>query len=181
MTTEKDELRRHIRKLKAQTGSDALLTESRQVLQSVEHDADFLSADTVLLYWSLPDEVNTHDFVRRWAQHKHVLLPRVCGDNLQLATYRSDDDLHAGAFNIMEPVGTTFTDYPQIRFALIPGMAFDADGHRLGRGKGYYDKLLPQLTNACKAGICFSFQMLETIPTEPHDVVMHKVFFWTKL
>ncbi len=180
MTAEKDELRRHIRKLKAQTGSAALLAESRQVLQSVEHDAGFLSADTVLLYWSLPDEVNTHDFVRRWAQRKHVLLPRVCGDNLQLATYRNDDDLHAGAFGIMEPTGTTFTDYRQITFALIPGMAFNGDGHRLGRGKGYYDKLLPQLPDARKAGICFSFQMLESIPTECHDVVMDKVFFGTK-
>ena len=175
MTT-KDELRRHIRRLKSQADSAVLRAESRQVLELVEHDAGFLAADTVLLYWSLPDEVYTHDFVRRWAQRKHMLLPRVSGSELELATYRGDEDLRAGSFGIMEPAGATFTDYGQIAFALVPGMAFDASGHRLGRGKGYYDKLLPKLVNARKAGVCFSFQMLENLVTERHDFTMDKVF-----
>lgn len=177
MTMTKDELRRHIRRLKSQAEGTVLLDESRRVLELVERDADFLAADTVLLYWSLPDEVDTHDFVRRWARRKHVLLPRVSGDELELATYRGDEDLRVGSFGIMEPAGATFTDYGQIAFAVVPGMAFDVSGHRLGRGRGYYDKLLPGLANARKAGVCFSFQMLENLITERHDFTMDKVFF----
>ena len=59
--------------------------------------------------------------------------------------------------------------------AIIPGVAFDRHGARLGRGKGYYDRLLPQLSNAYRIGICFPFQMLEHLPSEPHDVLMNEI------
>jgi 5,10-methenyltetrahydrofolate synthetase len=75
----------------------------------------------------------------------------------------------------MEPTGQLFTDYYAIGTALVPGMAFDAAGHRLGRGRGYYDRLLPQLHNARTVGVCFPFQRVAEVPTEAHDVTMHLV------
>lgn len=62
----------------------------------------------------------------------------------------------------------------KIDVILVPGVAFDAYGNRLGRGKGYYDKILKQ-TNAYKIGVCFDFQFIENVPTEVHDVKMDKV------
>ena len=75
----------------------------------------------------------------------------VKGDDLELRLYTGDDRLTEGAFHIDEPTGTAFTDYAAIDLAVIPGVAFDRRGNRLGRGKGYYDRLLPpaspRLTN----------------------------------
>ena len=74
----------------------------------------------------------------------------------------------------MEPTGEPFTDYEQIDIVLVPGMAFDAAGHRLGRGRGYYDRFLIQ--TACrKIGVCFPFQRVAEVPTDDHDVMMDEV------
>ena len=80
-----------------------------------------------------------------------------------------------GAYNIMEPVGEVFTDYAQIDLAVIPGVAFDRQLNRMGRGKGFYDRLLPQLGDAYKIGICFDFQLVESIECEEHDIRMDEV------
>ena len=62
-----------------------------------------------------------------------------------------------------------------IELVVVPGMAFDKQGHRLGRGKGYYDRLLPKLTNAYKLGVCFPYQYIEEVPTDEHDIRMDEV------
>ena len=131
-------------------------------------------ARTVLLYHSLPDEPDTHAFVRQWAREKRILLPVVVGDDLELRVYTDDDSLRAGAFHIAEPRGKAFTDYAAIDLAIVPGVAFDREGNRLGRGKGYYDRLLPRL-KAYKIGLCFPFQLVESIPAEAHDVRMDEI------
>ena len=77
-----------------------------------------------------------------------------------------------GVYGIEEPTGEAFTDYAAIDFIVVPGVAFDAKGNRLGRGKGYYDRLLPRIPTAYKAGICFPFQLVEEVPAESFDVRM---------
>ena len=77
----------------------------------------------------------------------------------------------------MEPTGEVFDNYTDIDLAVIPGVAFDKDGNRMGRGKGYYDRLLPKLGNTYKIGICLPFQLVEKIPTDEHDVRMDEVLF----
>ena len=118
-------------------------------------------AKTILMYYSLSDEVCTHDTVNRLVQAgKTVLLPRVTGDtDMELRIYTAPADLAAGHYGIMEPTGEVYTD-------------FDAQGHRLGRGKGYYDRFLPKAAKAYKIGVCFGFQKQETIPTDDNDVTM---------
>lgn len=134
------------------------------------------NCQTILLYHSLPDEVCTHQLIRDLAAvGKTVLLPTVVGEELQLHQYTGDTHLGTSAsFGIQESQGPLFTDHPLIDLAIIPGMAFTPQGDRLGRGKGYYDRLLPHLT--CPLiGIAFPFQLLPTIPTEPHDIRMTEV------
>lgn len=132
----------------------------------------FQQAHTVLLYHSLKDEVQTHSFIEKWSKRKRIILPVVVDDILELRAYTGSADLSIGSYGIAEPTGQAFTDYASIDLAIIPGVAFDAEGHRLGRGKGYYDKLLPLLPTALKAGVCFPFQLLEQIPAEPFDICM---------
>ena len=106
---------------------------------------------------------------------KQILLPVVIGNDLELRLYTGPQDLKKGAYGIEEPVGEPFTDYASIDLAIIPGVAFDVHGNRLGRGKGYYDRLLPRLPHIYKIGICFPFQLLEEVPTEALDVRMDEV------
>ena len=124
----------------------------------------------------MPDEVCTHDLIRTlYAQGKTVLLPTVVGDELSLHIYEGEDSLTIGkSFGIQESKGLLFNDYSRIDLAIIPGMAFTLQGDRLGRGKGYYDRLLPHL-HCPLVGIAFPFQILSFIPTEPHDIRMTEV------
>lgn len=149
-------------------------SQSADVLAALEAHPVFGAARIVLLYYSLKDEVDTHEFVRKWSGEKQILLPVVVGDELELRIYTGPQDLAHGAYGIEEPTGELFTDYAAIDLAVIPGVAFDALGNRLGRGKGYYDRLLPQLT-AYKVGICFPFQLVEEVPAEPFDISMDAI------
>lgn len=134
-------------------------------------------AKTVMLYYSLPDEVDTHTLVDSLLMsRKTILLPRVTGEEtMELRRYTGPSDLAIGAYNIMEPTGEVFADYVDIDLAVIPGVAFDSDGNRMGRGKGYYDRFLPLVPQAYKIGICFPFQKVESIPTDEYDVRMDEV------
>lgn len=148
------------------------------LLEKLEQHPKFASAHTVLLYYSLGDEVQTHDFVEKWYRQKTILLPVVKGDILELRIYAGKQSLKTGeAYHIEEPTGETFTAYEKIDFSIIPGVSFDTQGNRLGRGKGYYDKLLP-LLHSYNIGICYGFQVSEKIPAEPFDQVMNEV--WTE-
>ena len=170
----KAELRKHIRQLKA-LNQESALADSYLIMQALEADMHFQKAKTVLLYHSLSDEVNTHALINKWYSQKLVLLPKVVGDELELRCYHGTHELKKGSFGIAEPTGELFTDYDQIDFVAVPGMAFDMNGNRLGRGKGYYDRLLPQLTNAYKAGICFPYQIVDEVPVESNDIKMDRI------
>lgn len=167
----KQELRRHIRALKHQH-----LTEGQPSCEVPLFDR-LSDCRVVMLYSALPDEVPTQSLIDGLvAQGKTVLLPRVVSDtDMELRHYTGPHDLQTGAFGILEPTGQLFTDYATIDVAIIPGMAFDAAGHRLGRGKGYYDRFLSRIPHAYKIGLCFSWQMVDSVPSDQHDVVMDAV------
>lgn len=147
---------------------------SAEILAGLENHPAFLQAQTILLYHSLPDEVDTHAFINKWAETKRILLPVVNGDSLELREYRPAGAMQTGAYGISEPRGERFTDYASIDLAVIPGVAFDKKGNRLGRGKGYYDKLLPRI-NGYKIGICYPFQLVGSVPAEPFDYRMDEI------
>lgn len=154
---------------------DSATQQSAEILAALEAHPAFGAAKTVLLYHSLKDEVDTHAFIRKWSGEKRLLLPVVIGDDLELRLYTGPQDLKPGAYGIEEPVGAGFTDYASIDLVIVPGVAFDRIGNRLGRGKGYYDRLLPRIPSAYKIGICFPYQMVEEVPAEPFDVRMDEV------
>lgn len=147
---------------------------SEKILYKLETTSSFIGAKTILMYYSLKDEVQTHDFVEQWSKTKTILLPVVVGDDLELRIYGGKEELEEGAYHIDEPTGNVYTDYNKIDLVIVPGVAFDLKGNRLGRGKGYYDRLLPQI-KAEKIGICFPFQVADNIPTEQFDIRMDKI------
>lgn len=130
-----------------------------------------------MLYSALPDEVPTQHLMDELvAQGKTVLLPRVISDTkMELRRYTGKQDLKEGAYGILEPTGELFTDYDAIDVAVIPGMAFDAEGHRLGRGKGFYDRFLARVPYIYKIGLCFSWQVVDRVPSDEHDIRMDEI------
>ena len=145
-------------------------------MSKVEDLDRFREAKVVLLYWSMEDEVQTHDFVEKWYKSKTILLPCVDGDDLRLRQYTGAECMREGEqFGIGEPTGEEYTDLESVDAIIVPGVAFDKEGHRMGRGRGFYDRLLKSTPNAYKIGVCFDFQMVESVPVEPHDVMMDRV------
>ncbi len=165
-------LRRFISGKKRDYTPEMLCRASAGLIARLEARTDFQAARTVLLYHALPDEVDTHELLSRWLCRKRLLLPVVDGDDLRLVQYTGPDCLVAGAYGIAEPRGKSFEAYDSIDLAVVPGLAFDAGGNRLGRGRGYYDRLLPRLRQSgCRLlGLCFDFQRVEHVPVEAHDV-----------
>jgi 5-formyltetrahydrofolate cyclo-ligase len=148
--------------------------QSVEIFSRLETYTVFKEAHTVLLFYSLKDEPDSHSFIEKWSGEKEILLPAVCGENFELRVYNGREGLLRGAYDIQEPSGSLFTDYASIDLAVIPGVAFDRSGNRLGRGKGYYDALLPHIS-AYKVGVCFSFQLVEDVPTEEFDVRVDEI------
>ena len=172
----KKELRKIIKDRKRQYSSSQLEELSLSVLSRLTDQESFRKAKIILMYYSLPDEVNTHTFIDEMtALGKTVLLPVVKdSENMEIREYSSRKDLTEGSFHIMEPIGKLFPPerYGEIKVGVIPGMSFDEKGNRLGRGKGYYDRFLKKVPTLFKIGICFDFQKTDTIPIEETDIRM---------
>ena len=174
MDMSKSELRQQIREKKRQFTRQQLDELSLSVLDRLR--PRLRDAKTILAYYSLPDEVNTHQLIDELVvEGKTVLLPKVLDDEtMKLRRYTGRQDLSEGSFHIMEPVGEPFSDYSEIDLSLIPGMAFDAQGNRLGRGKGYYDRFLRAMS-VRTIGVCFDFQRVDEVPTDENDVAVDEV------
>lgn len=151
---------------------------SQEIMCRLEEHELFKAAHTVLLYHSLPDEVDTRPTIRRWWRTKRILLPVVTSaTELELRIYNGPECMKKGAFGIYEPTGKAFEQFGEIEFAVIPGIAFDASGNRLGRGRGYYDRLLAALKShgVQTAGVCFDFQRLPAVPADEHDMAVDEL------
>lgn len=170
---DKKALRQEIRRRKQQFSARELMEQSRGPIEGLRSIIG--SEATILLYWSMPDEVYTHELVQELYKKGHkVLLPTVKEDmSLELHIY-SPESMHQGYKGIMESHGELFTQFDAIDLAVVPGVAFTIHGNRLGRGKGCYDRLLPRL-KCKKVGLCFPFQILEEIPCEAHDSTLDRV------
>lgn len=190
----KQRLRSLIRDEKRRHSQQELNRWSEEIICKVEALPVFVRARTVLAYYSLPDEVETHEALERWRQVKKVLIPSVGfageerpgspkyemsarerdGDALLLHQYTGIDCLQDGAFGIKESVGTLVPsyEYDTVDLVIVPGMAFDRKGNRLGRGRGFYDRLLPLLERAKRVGVAFPFQIVSYCPHELTDSAM---------
>lgn len=149
------------------------LSAADRVFERLENTAAFMLAEKILMYHSLPDELETHRFLRKWGGKKHFFLPRVNGVNLEILPY-DETRLELGSFHIEEPTGNDTVDPDELELIVVPAVAFDRKGCRLGRGKGFYDRLLSH-SKATKIGVGYEFQLMDEIPSEAHDVPMDMV------
>jgi 5-formyltetrahydrofolate cyclo-ligase len=131
-------------------------------------------ARTIMGYASIQKEVDLQPFYEeQLKQGKTILLPRVEGDQIKAIKWKGWQETNLSSFGIREPVGEDFPT-AEIDVVLVPGLAFDGRGFRLGYGRGYYDRFLPTLRpNAFKCGICYEFQVVESIFPHAADIPVH--------
>lgn len=174
---QKKQLRSLIRERKRHASPEYKLQASHQIFHTLEALPEFGQAQTILLYWSMPDEVHTHDFILKWYTRKQIILPLVVGDTLDLRLFTGMDCMQPGpAYGILEPLHGPIAEPSVIDMGIIPGVAFDRAGNRLGRGKAYYDKLLNSRPFTT-IGVCFDFQLVDTVAVDHRDIPMHKVLW----
>ncbi len=131
------------------------------------------NARCVATYLAKGSEVDTHKLIECLRKDgKKVLVP-ITTDRIELVEFTSFGDLERGKFGVPEPrtkIGDT--DEPDV--IIVPGLAFDLDMHRVGYGKGYYDRLL-KTVKSTRIGICYDFQIVEKIPRHGHDEQMDRI------
>jgi 5-formyltetrahydrofolate cyclo-ligase len=135
-------------------------------------------AEVVLAYVSDENEVPTADLVSlALAAGKRVFLPRMDGERIAFAGYGPEWPLRPGRFGIPEPTGPSLQSRENESIVvLVPLVAWDARGARLGRGRGYYDRALAELgSGASRVGLGYSFQQCTLLPTDPWDVFLDSV------
>jgi len=172
----KQKLRQHIREIKRQFSQRQLEELSLPIIARLK--SRLKDAKTILAYYSLPDEVDTRQLLDDLvAEGKTVLLPKVIDDeNMEIRRYTGRQDLKEGVLHLMEPIGDPFMAYEDIDIIVVPGLAFDAVGHRLGRGRGYYDRFFTiHYSLFTTIGVCFDFQKVDEVPVDEHDVAVDEV------
>ncbi len=133
---------------------------------------EYVSARVVMAFASMPVEPDTDGLLARLAQEgRMIVLPRL--QDGEIVPVQSTGEFTRGQFGIREPVGPV-VDPATIDVVVVPGLAFTADGARLGRGKAYYDRFLPQV-RGLRVGVCFAEQLVDELPMEPHDVRLDRV------
>ena len=149
------------------------------MLESLLNWEVFKNAGVIHIFISKPDEPDTRPIIEHcWDSGKKIAVPVVLPDTFDLfhSEIKSFDDLASGMYGTQEPSPERRLKInPEIfDLVIVPGVAFDRQGGRLGHGKGYYDRFL-ELTRAFRLALAFDCQLLETVPTELHDVPMNAI------
>lgn len=165
---DKSDIRRLVKAQKALLEAAEQVEAAERAFARFETSAAFMMADNILMYHSLPDEISTHTFLDKWHERKHFFLPRVNGADLEILPY-DRSRLSLGAFLIEEPEGVDTVDMDTIDLVVVPAVAYDRQCNRVGRGRGYYDRLL-RGTRAVKVGVAYDFQLMDEVPYDDNDV-----------
>jgi 5-formyltetrahydrofolate cyclo-ligase len=167
---DKPELRRRMRMVRDMV--DDHLMRSVQLWAQVAELPEYRQADTVLAFVSFNGEPDTDPlFARLSMEGKRLVLPRVEASGIVAADGGSPRAI--SKFGVHEPTGPV-VDVGEINLVIVPGLAFSADGHRLGYGGGHYDRFLPTVA-APSVGVCFIDQLVDQLPLATHDVPVGRV------
>ncbi len=156
---------------------------SQQIFQQIAALPEYARARTVMLYLDMLSEVRTRWFLSTaWSEGKHVVVPYCENGELELFRLDHVGELAPGTIGVLEP-RRELRGHPDRKIArsgpdliVIPGLAFDRGGGRLGYGKGYYDRFLCHIRgDATRVAVCFECQLVAEVPRLPHDIRMDMI------
>jgi len=165
---QKQSLRAEARRFLVGLDVDRRRAAGQKILSHLRSWDAWVAARTVCAFTALPSEP---DVLTPWPDGKTIILPRVVGSQVRLHLVDNSEVLVAGSFVILEPAPNAPVALARADIILVPGLAFDLSGVRLGRGGGFYDRLLTNF-EGLRVGVCFEESVLERIPAEPHDARM---------
>ena len=179
---EKVKLRETILKKLKEQSAESRCAKSKTILEKLKHESQFEKSRNLMFYIAMSEEVDTLPLLLEVLREgRCVTVPRVDQKTKSLVSIQiqnPEEDLISGTYGIMEPrtkLAHPF-DVERLDLVLVPGIAFDKTGRRLGRGKGYYDRFLSALPPHVKRyGLAFDFQLFESIPAEEHDILMDRI------
>lgn len=153
---------------------------SRIIQKKLFSSRMFRKAKTVMFYISFDGEVKTEDMIREAKILGKKVVAPVCKRNKTMKACLVDGEsgLRKGPYGILEPASNKRVNLKNLDLVVVPGLAFDHKGARLGRGEGYYDRFLKKLhPKTASCGLAFDFQILPSIPTTKMDVGLNRVIF----
>ena len=160
---------------------------NEKIFQKIIACQAFAAAKCIYTYVSFQQEVSTRKLISHaWSVGKAVAVPRVEGRNMEFYYIKRREDLEPGCKNILEPKNHCKAAQEEKVLVILPGLAFDKTGHRIGYGGGYYDRYLAGRTDVYKLGIAFDFQIYDQLPAEAFDCPADQVisneeeFLWDR-
>lgn len=163
----KSELRTEMAKLRDVMPEGERKGKSRLIWKRLLSLPEFTSAKTIAFYLSKGSEADTPETIEESLKLGKKIMVPITDSEIELVEFTSFEDLAPAKYGILEPkTKKILKGEPDI--VIVPGLAFDPDFHRLGYGKGYYDRLLKKI-KSIRIGVCFDIQIMEKIPRDGHD------------
>lgn len=141
--------------------------ESKAIVENLKQVHNFVAGETIMCYYPTHHEVDIRPLLEEFKDTKTILLPVAHRRFIEMRRYAGKAHLHRGKFGIPEPSGVVFTGRPSL--IIVPGIAFDASGNRMGHGGGYYDRFLKKYHDVPVIGVAFDYQMVKKVPHNHRD------------
>lgn len=174
----KQELRKSIREQKRAMTEDQIQEKSRLLGQLFAASALYRNAKTIYGYMPYNQEVRTVPMLEQAIRDgKRVAIPKCYGDEMRFIFMEDLSKVEKGYAGIPEPIEDAPIADDETALVLMPGLAFDPEGHRIGYGGGFYDKFLAKEPNHPTLALCYDFQMMEKLETEEFDIPVDQVLW----
>ena len=168
---DKDSIRKYVGARRAELADSEIKQNSLLISKHLNSLESFIYSESIALYSPILNEVETQSiFNEAIGLEKAVYFPRVNGSSLDFYRIYNLEQLMEGMFGVLEPGENLYkANLEEIDLYILPGLAFDKSGNRLGYGKGYYDRALESIPETKKVGICYSFQVIDSVPNTDND------------
>ena len=175
---DKKELRRQIREKKRAMTEEEICRRSLDLGKQFRASPQYQAARTIYFYLPYNQEVRTVPMLEQaLADGKKVAVPKVYGEEMKFLYIESMEGIEKGYCGIPEPVADGPVARDESALVLMPGLAFDSAGHRIGYGGGFYDKFLAAEPKHPTVALCYEFQMLPQLQTEEFDIPVDQVYW----
>ena len=183
----KEEIRRDILKKRHSLSKDYIKNKSQQIFLKLAESVEYRNSRNIMFYVATRSEVQTEEMIKTSIEMgKNIFVPIILPECINLAPskiFDFDTELEKGKKGILEPKKEYYRLFPpeNIDLIIIPGVAFDLSGNRIGRGFGYYDNFLKEIRSSTKIiALAFEMQIVKKIPNDKNDIPVHKIITETR-
>lgn len=168
---DKQEIREKVNTERKTLHPSVISEKSRKIIEILKSLDEYNDAETIMPYLSLDIEVDTKEFIKNELinKNKTIIIPFVEENDIKISRLDDFKNLDQGKFGVLEPIKKEKHE-GKIDLIIVPGVAFDSKGSRIGFGKGYYDRFLQENKEALKVALAFEEQIVDSIPAELHDI-----------